>query len=238
MHEAPGYRAHLPALADPRSHPGLPAGGRVGAADARRPRGLPSAGPADRLVRAGTEFLRRRPHALRDPVEARGRARPRPPAGRPGRQGAEPARPVAGGSARHNARLGLPRAPLHPAVLPRRRVGGGARQPNRARGHTPRLGPRWDRRVPGPDGHPREATWTPRERLHGRDRAVPAPDRVPGDHPTDRAGVASAPPRADTDWGAPTPLDPCPATQMSFHEHRRAVRILSWIFAVAVVVSI
>ena len=45
-------------------------------------------------------------------------------------------------------------------------------------------------RLPRPDGRPREAKRTPRERLHGCDQAVPAPDRVPADAPRDRARVA------------------------------------------------
>jgi hypothetical protein len=53
---------------------------------------------------------------------------------------------------------------------------------NHTRRHAHRLGPRPDRRLPRPDGRPREAKRTARYRLHGRDQAVPAPDRVPGDH--------------------------------------------------------
>jgi len=37
-HEAREHRAHLPPLAHPRAHPGLPAGGRVGAVDTGRPK--------------------------------------------------------------------------------------------------------------------------------------------------------------------------------------------------------
>ena len=36
-----------------------------------------------------------------------------------------------------------------------------------------------------------------RDRLHGCDQAVPAPDRVPGGDATDRAGVADAHPQSD-----------------------------------------
>ena len=87
---------------------------------------------------------------------------------------------------------------LHLALPARRRVGGGDRQPDRARGHAPRLGPGRDRRLPRPDGRPGEAERTARDRLHGRDQAVPAPDRVPGDDASDRAGLAGGRRRSDT----------------------------------------
>ncbi len=45
-------------------------------------------------------------------------------------------------------------------------------------------------RLPRPDGRVGEAKRAARDSLHGRDRAVPAPDRLPADHATDRAGVA------------------------------------------------
>ena len=54
------------------------------------------------------------------------------------------------------------------------------------------------RRLPRPDGRPREAKRSARERLHGRDQAVPAPDRLPADDARDRAGVAGARRRSDT----------------------------------------
>jgi hypothetical protein len=64
---------------------------------------------------------------------------------------------------------------------------------HRPRCPAPRLGPRrdvgWLQR---PNGRAREAERTARERLHGRDRAVPAPDRVPADDPRDRAELAGA----------------------------------------------
>ena len=44
----------------------------------------------------------------------------------------------------------------------------------------------------------REAERTARDRLHGRDQAVPAPDRVPADAARDRAGLAGAQRRSDT----------------------------------------
>src|SRR6266699_1269315 len=50
-HETPEHRAHLAALADPRAHPRLPARGRVGAGDARRPGRLPSASVVNLLRR-------------------------------------------------------------------------------------------------------------------------------------------------------------------------------------------
>ena len=85
---------------------------------------------------------------------------------------------------------GLRRASLHLAVPARRRVGGGDRQPNHARSHAHRLGLGSDGRLPRPDGGLREAKRPARDRLHGRDQAVPAPDRVPADVATDRAAVA------------------------------------------------
>src|SRR5918994_125052 len=42
--EAPEHRAHLPAMADPRAHPRLPARGCLGAARDGGPARLPSAG--------------------------------------------------------------------------------------------------------------------------------------------------------------------------------------------------
>src|SRR4029077_4185002 len=55
-------------------------------------------------------------------------------------------------------------------------------------------GPGPDRRLPRPDGRPCEAKRTARDRLHGRDQAVPAPDRVPADDARDGADLAG--------WGA------------------------------------
>jgi hypothetical protein len=161
----------------------------VGAADAGRLGRVPSAGAADRLGRPVARLLPRRPHALGDPVEDRGTARLGPPRRRSRLQGADAPRPVAGGSARRHIPPGLRRAPLQLAVPDRRRVGGGDRQPDDARGHAHRLGPGPGVRLPWPDGHLREAKRTARDRLHGRDQAVPAPDRVPADDATDRAGV-------------------------------------------------
>src|SRR5215216_7455137 len=85
--EAPEHRAHFPALANPRDRPRLPAGGRVGAADAGRPGRLASAGAADRRGRSVEKLVRRRPCALDTPVEGRGAARLGPPGRRPGLQG-------------------------------------------------------------------------------------------------------------------------------------------------------
>ncbi len=70
--------------------------------------------------------------------------------------------------------------------------------------HAHRLGPGRDRRLPRPDGRLGEAKRPVRDRLHGRDQAVPAPDRVPGDDARDRAGLAGARRRAD----APAPAEP------------------------------
>jgi hypothetical protein len=114
----------------------------------------------------------------------------RPPGGR----GSAPdtPRPPAGRSARRPGRAGLRRAPVHLAVPDRRRVGGGDRQPDCARGHAHRLGARRAQGVPRRDGRVREAERTAWELVPGRDQAVPAPDRVPADAAPDRAGLAAA----------------------------------------------
>ena len=54
------------------------------------------------------------------------------------------------------------------------------------------------RPLPRPDGRPREAKRPARDRLHGGHQAVPPPDRVPRDDPTDRANLASGRRRLDT----------------------------------------
>ncbi len=54
------------------------------------------------------------------------------------------------------------------------------------------------RRLQRPDGRLRQAKRTARDRLHGRDQAVPAPDRVPADDARDRAGLAGGRRRSDT----------------------------------------
>src|SRR6266568_4317508 len=69
-------------------------------------------------------------------------------------------------------------------------------KPDRSRGHAPRLGSGWDRRLPRPDGRPGQAKRAARDRLHGRDPAVPAPDRLPAGAAGDRAGLAGAPQRS------------------------------------------
>jgi hypothetical protein len=161
------------------THPRLPARGRVGAAGAARPGRLPSAGAAGRLPGPVAEFLPPRPDVLRDPVGGRGAARLGRPGRRPRLQGADAPRPVAGRSARRPVRPGLRRAPLHLALPARRRVRRGDRQPDHAGGHAHRLGPRWGRRLRRPDGRLGEARRTARDRLHGRDQAGSAPDRLP-----------------------------------------------------------
>ncbi len=65
-------------------------------------------------------------------------------------------------------------------------------------GHAPQLGPTRDRRLPRPDSRLCKAKRAARERLHGRDQAVSAPDRVPADDPCDRAELAGGRPRSDT----------------------------------------
>jgi len=71
-------------------------------------------------------------------------------------------------------------------------------EPDRSRRDAHRLGSRRDRWLQRPDGRLREAKRTARDRLHGRDRAVPAPDRVPTDDARARAGLAGARRRAGT----------------------------------------
>ena len=60
------------------------------------------------------------------------------------------------------------------------------------------LGPGRDRRLPRPDGRLGEAERDLRNRLHGSDQAVPAPDRLPRADATDRAAVARASRRSGT----------------------------------------
>jgi len=64
VHEAPERCAHRPPLAHPRAHSRLPARGRVGAADAWRPRRFPALGAGHRLGRPVAKFLVDRPHRV------------------------------------------------------------------------------------------------------------------------------------------------------------------------------
>ena len=163
-HATPEHRAHLPALADPRAHPRLPARGRVGAADAGRPGRLPAA-------RAAVAALRRRraapPRRARCSRSAGSSARCSAWTGRR-RAWARGCRRCATGCRRTCATRRPARTPapaLHLAVPARRRVGGGDRQPDDARGDAPRLGRRpRTRRPPRPDGRLREAERAARER--------------------------------------------------------------------------
>ena len=98
-------------------------------------------------------------------------------------------------------------APLHLAVPARGRVGGRDRQPDRARGPAPRLDPGPGGRLPRPDGHLGEAERPLRDRLHDRDQAVPAPDRLPAADATDRASVAGATQRSGTGACLAEPCD-------------------------------
>jgi hypothetical protein len=59
----------------------------------------------------------------------------------------------------------------------------------------------------GADGRPGETERPVRESLHGRDQAVPVPDRVPGAHADDRARVAGERRRAPS---AATQRSPVP----------------------------
>jgi hypothetical protein len=58
---------------------------------------------------------------------------------------------------------------------------------------THRLGLRWDGRISRPDGRPREAPRTARDRIHGGHQAVPTPRRVPGDAGSVGASLADPP---------------------------------------------
>src|SRR6266545_1000059 len=69
--EASEYGADFPSLAHPRAHPGLPARGCVGAADAGRCGRLPPARAPDRLGRPVAPLPPLGAHALGDSVEAR-----------------------------------------------------------------------------------------------------------------------------------------------------------------------
>src|SRR5262249_16195643 len=145
---------------------------------------------ADCVGRPVAELLRRRSHALRDPLEDRRPARMGWPRRRPRLQGADAPRQVAGRSARRPIRSGLLRTPFHLSVPAPGRAGSRDRQPDHAGGdaHWLGLGRYW--RVPRPYGRLREAKWTARFRLHGRDQAVPAPDRLSTDAARDGAELA------------------------------------------------
>src|SRR6266545_4882081 len=190
VRETSEYGANLPPVAHPRAHPGLPARGCVGAADARRRGRLPSARAPDRLGRPVARLAPLGAHALGDPVEGRRAAR----VGQPGcrLRGVDAPRPVAGGSARRPAGPRLRRAPLYLDLPARRRVGGGDRQPDHARRAACRLGAGRDGQLPRPAGRLREAQRTARNRLHGCDQAIPPRDRVPADVAADWSGVAVA----------------------------------------------
>ena len=129
------------------------------------------------------------------------------PGHRPRLPGADAPRPVAGGSARRPARPGLRRAPLHPAVPdsttsspPRSPTGPCTGSCTSAGSRTGRGGYRGQMAVyVKPNG-------LLGQRLHGRDQAVPAPDRLPADAATDRADVAGGRERADGGVGVNAPL--------------------------------
>src|SRR5262249_61378312 len=63
-----------------------------------------------------------------------------------------------------------------------------------------------DGRLPRPDGCSGQAERAARNRVHGRDPAVPAPDRVPASDARDRAGMAGA--RRPREVTERTPGDP------------------------------
>src|SRR5690349_6246933 len=111
-HEASDRGAHLTAVAHPRDRARLPGAGRVGAADAGRPRRLRAARRAGAAV---PQLVARRARAVRDPLDGRAAAAARSPAP------ADAARPAPRGAARDGAARRY-RA-VHAAVLHRRRVG-------------------------------------------------------------------------------------------------------------------
>ena len=151
---------------------------------------------------------------------------------------ADAPRPVAVGSARRSIRPGLRRAPLHLALPDRRRVGRGGRQPDRSRGDAHRLGPGPDGRLPRPDGRSGEAKRPARDRLHGRDQAVSAPDRVPANDARDRAGLAGArfaltagstcEKSSGAPTGAPLPAATTLAARRADRTNARPTPALSW----------
>ena len=159
----------------------------------RAARTTSSAGAAGGLGRPVAKRLSRRPHALGDPVEGRGAARLGRPGRRPRLGGADAPRPVAGGSARRPIRPGLRRAPFTSlylikdewaAEIANRTMQGSCTSAGSRTGPAATAA-RW------PSG---EAKRSARDRLHGRDRAVPAPDRVPADdaRQIERRGFTSA----------------------------------------------
>ena len=180
-------------MADPRDHLRLPARGRVGAADARRPGRLPAAGGDDGLVRPGQERLRARSARCSRSAgsSASCSAGTTPDTGLGSRvptlrdrlpADLREARPVPGSD-------DLPFSPLYltedewALEIANRTVHG-----------VLHLG--W---VSDDGGGYRgqmavlvKPTGLLRDRLHGRDHAVPPLDRVPGDAARDRAGVAGA----------------------------------------------
>src|SRR5215213_2317146 len=176
---APPHRPHLPTLAHPRDRPGLPARGRVGPADAGWSGRLSATGTAVRLGRPRAKPAPRRPRALGAAMEDRAAARLGRRRRRRRLQGADAARPATGGSARRPTWTAVPLPALLLALPTRRRMGRRDRQPDDAWRDARWLGTGWERRLPRPDGRPREAEWATRERLHGGNPAVPAPDRVP-----------------------------------------------------------
>ena len=157
---------------------------------------LPAPGGPDDFPRLVQRFAsldpthsrpRVRPHALRDPVEARRALR----LGRAGRRrrlsGADPPRPDAGGSARRPIRPGLRPLPFTSlyliddewaAEIANRTMHGVmhiGRVPDEAGGYRAQLAV-----LVKPNGRLGD-------RLHGRDQAVPPPDRVPVAHAGDGA---------------------------------------------------
>ena len=186
------HSAHLTALAHPRDRARLPGGGRVGAADAGRPR-TTSRGWS-RLVASVPQLVA--PSSVRCSRSAGRWAGCCASIARAGC--AEPAaRPAARGPARDRAARHAT-APVHAAVLHRRRVGAGDRQPDRRRRAASRLGPRRRGRLPRPAGGPGQAQRTARQRVHDGDHAVSPPDRVPAD-----AARASSARGAGHERGAP-----------------------------------
>src|SRR5262249_52901497 len=111
QNEASQFHAYVLALADPRTHPRLPARGRMGGAGVWRCGRLPAAGASNRLVRFVAKPAGRGPRPLRDQAEHR-RAAWLGRAGRPTPRDADAPRPFAAGSTEGAVRPGIRGTPV------------------------------------------------------------------------------------------------------------------------------
>ena len=184
-------RASTPrGLANPRAHAGLPARGRVGAADTWRPGRLPAPRAAHGLLRPGRSSSAR--CALSSPIRWKlgdlfGLDRP---AGRPWRAGADPARPPAGGPERRPRSARADELPFRSLYLTDDEWALEIANETVHGVHPPRLGRGRGRWPPRSDGRPGEAQRLARTRLHGGDNAVQAPRGLSGDAAGRRASLA------------------------------------------------